>query len=129
MRRSTPLYTQVTVPARAFGVRPPEELQTAALSWRLVARKDVGRATVAALLQTLFVNRLDLARVSVLAWSIKGVPDDDATSAKLPNHRGALDYYNREQQTFMDLYGDWLWLGLFAAGGLQTFARRRKQLV
>ena len=37
----------------------------------------------------------------------------------------------------MDLYGDWLWLGLFAAGGIssagawlsQMLARRRRQLV
>ena len=68
---------------------------------------------------------------------MKGLEDEGATFAKLPNHRGALDYYNREQQTFMDLYGDWLWLALFAAGGfssagawlMQILSRRRKQLV
>ena len=85
----------------------------------------------------LFSQRIALARASQLAWQMKGLEDEGATFAKLPNHRGALDYYNREQQTFMDLYGDWLWLALFAAGGfssagawlMQILSRRRKQLV
>jgi hypothetical protein len=58
-------------------------------------------------------------------------------AAALPNHRGAVDYFNREQQTLMDLWGDWLWLGLFAAGGLtsvlawlrQQFLRRRQEVI
>ena len=133
-----PAFTQVTLPANSLsGSLRSEEVETAALSWRLVARADVERATVAALLHAVYSKRLELASASHLAWSIRGVPDDDATFAKFPNHRGALDYYNREQQTFMDLYGDWLWLGLFAAGGvssamawlMQMLSRRRKVLV
>ncbi len=126
-----------TIAAKSLpGDIPDEEIQTLSTSHVLVARRDVDRATVNTLLQTLFSRRPALARDSELAWQMKG-PADDSTFARLPNHRGALDYYNREQQTFMDLYGDWLWLGLFAAGGLssagawltQTLSRRRKQLV
>jgi hypothetical protein len=59
------------------------------------------------------------------------------TSAALPNHPGAVDYFNREQETFMDRYGDWLWLLLFAGGGISSalawmaeiFARKRRELV
>jgi len=132
-----PLLSESSLPAHSLANSlPPEDIQTASLSWRLVARRDLERTTVAALLQLLFSRRVELAKSSPLAWLIKGIPDDEATYAKLPNHRGALDYYNREQQTFMDLYGDWLWLGLFAAGGassalaglIQLLSRRRRQL-
>ena len=133
-----PLVSEITLRARSLGPNLPEEdVQTASLSWRLVAHRDVERATVAAFLQSMFSNRIALAKISDLAWLIKGLADEDATFAKIPNHRGALDYYNREQQTFMDLYGDWLWIGLFAAGGLssglawlvQLLSSRRKQLI
>jgi flagellar motor component MotA len=52
-------------------------------------------------------------------------------------HPGAVDYLNREQLTFMDRWGDWLWLGLFAGGGFtsvlawigQFFARQKREAV
>jgi hypothetical protein len=65
-------------------------------------------------------------------------PDNDATlAAPLPSHRGAADYFNREQQSFTDRRGDWLWLSLFAVGGLasgliglrQVFVSRRQHAV
>ena len=133
-----PQLERFPIPAHAlFKNLPAEDTNTLAISWRLVARKEAERAAVAALLQSLFANRLQLAQENALAWQIKGLPEEGATFAKYPNHRGALDYYNREQQTFMDLYGDWLWLALFAAGGLssglawllQTVFRRRQRLV
>ncbi len=118
------------------GGLPEEEVQTISTSYLLVAGRDVDRTTVNAFLQMLFSRRPALAREHAIAWQIKP-PADDSNAAKFPNHRGALDYYNREQQTFMDLYGDWIWLALFAAGGFssagawltQTLSRRRKQLV
>jgi TRAP-type uncharacterized transport system substrate-binding protein len=135
--RTSPGITSATIAARSLpGGVPDEAIETASTSYLLVVRRDLDRSTVNTLLQELFSTRPSLARTSPLAWEIKG-PDDDTSFAKLPNHRGALDYYNREQQTFMDLYGDWIWLGLFGAGGLssalawltQTLSRRRKQLV
>ena len=46
-------------------------------------------------------------------------PDiETSTSATLPNHQGAIDYFNREQMTFMDRYGERPWLALFASGGI-----------
>ena len=66
-----------------------------------------------------------------------GPPPLKPTSAALPNHPGAVDYFNREQESFMDRYGDWLWLLLFAGGGIssalawigEVFARKRRELV
>lgn len=137
LAQAVPGLGSTTIAARSLpGGLPPEEVQTASTSVLLVARRDVDRATVNTFLEALFSHRAVLARDSEVAWQMKG-PEDDTTFARLPNHRGALDYYNREQQTFMDLYGDWIWLGLFAAGGFssagawltQTLSRRRKQLV
>ena len=135
---AVPETVSATIAAKSIpGDLPEEEMETTSTSYRLVARRDVDRATVNTFLQVLFSQRIALARESQLAWQMKGLEDEGATFAKLPNHRGALDYYNREQQTFMDLYGDWLWLALFAAGGfssagawlMQILSRRRKQLV
>ena len=135
---AVPETVSATIAAKSIpGDLPEEEMETTSTSYRLVAHRDVDRATVNTFLQVLFSQRIALARASQLAWQMKGLEDEGATFAKLPNHRGALDYYNREQQTFMDLYGDWLWLALFAAGGfssagawlMQILSRRRKQLV
>lgn len=135
--KAAPGLGAFTVPAKSLvNGLPEEDVETASVNVLLVARKDVDRAVVSTVLQNLFSIRPLLARENPIAWDMKG-PTDDSTFAKLPNHRGALDYYNREQQTFMDQYGDWIWLGLFAAGGVssagawltQTLSRRRKQLV
>jgi hypothetical protein len=68
---------------------------------------------------------------------MKAPETETSTSAALPNHQGAIDYYFREQRSFMDRYGDWIWIALFAGGGLssafawigQLFARKRRELV
>ncbi len=41
----------------------------------------------------------------------------EATSARLPIHPGAIDYYEREQQGFIERYGDWVYLLAVLGGG------------
>jgi hypothetical protein len=41
-----------------------------------------------------------------------------ATSAMLPNHPGAVDYFERETQSVMDRYGDWIYLAAFFGSGV-----------
>ena len=43
-----------------------------------------------------------------------------ATSARIPIHPGAIDYYEREQHSFVDRYGDTLYLLAALAGGLAS---------
>ncbi|MGT2482211.1 hypothetical protein ACU4GR_32905 [Methylobacterium oryzae CBMB20] len=68
-------------------------------------------------------------------------PDFDttvaATSARLPNHPGAVDYFEREQQTFLDRYEDYIYLFAFFGGTIgscfawigQRLARKRRERV
>ncbi|MBX9758830.1 MAG: C4-dicarboxylate ABC transporter substrate-binding protein [Beijerinckiaceae bacterium] len=137
---SHPGFAAIKIPAGgllANPVVPAEEASSIGVSWRLMARAGLDRGPISVLTERLFESRSALAKASPVAMTMKAPDSDDATSAVLPNHRGALDYFNREQLTFMDRYGDWLWFGLFAAGGVssafawigQMFTRRRKEVM
>jgi hypothetical protein len=102
-----------------------------------MARTDEDRVVISKVAQHLFQMRSRIAQTAPAVHLMKAPETDTATSAALPNHQGAIDYFMREQRTFMDRYGDWLWLGLFASGGLgsafawitQLFVRKRRELV
>jgi TRAP-type uncharacterized transport system substrate-binding protein len=136
----TPTLTTVTIPAGSLGGRPKipdEDAKTLAVSYRLVARTDADRVVISKVAQYLFQMRSRIAQNAPAIHLMKAPETETATSAALPNHQGAIDYFMREQRTFMDRYGDWLWLGLFASGGLgsafawitQLFVRKRRELV
>ena len=135
-----PGFRETTIVAGALSSNPKfpsEELKTAAISYRLVASDRLDRIPVALLVQYLIEMRPRVAREYSFVNLMKQPAGEQEMSAALPNHRGAIDYFNREQQTFMDRWGDWLWLGLFAVGGLtsifawvgQLFMRRRQEVI
>lgn len=135
-----PVFTQMTIPAGAFGGRPKvpsEELTTIGVSYRLMAGSRVDRRPVSELTANLFRLRSRISSDTATINLLKPPDTDSATSAALPVHPGAIDYLNREQLTFMDRWGDWLWLGLFAGGGVssvlawinQFFARQKRAAV
>lgn len=138
-----PELQAVTVPAGTFGgrpKRPEEEVETVGVSYRLMARGSVSRVAVASVVQHLFEWRSRLAAVAPIANAMKP-PDYDttvtATSARLPNHPGAVDYFEREQQTFLDRYEDWIYLLAFFGGTIgsgvawlgQRLARKRRERI
>jgi hypothetical protein len=136
----TPALTTITIPAGSLGGRPKipdEDAKTLAVSYRLMARTDEDRVVISKVAQHLFQMRSRIAQSAPAVHLMKAPETETATSAALPNHQGAIDYFMREQRTFMDRYGDWLWLGLFASGGLgsafawitQLFVRKRRELV
>jgi TRAP-type uncharacterized transport system substrate-binding protein len=135
-----PALSAATIPVGSLGGRPKlpaEEVKTIAVSYRLVARTDVDRVTISKVAQYLFQMRSRIAQAAPAVNLMKAPETETSTSATLPNHQGAIDYFNREQMTFMDRYGDLLWLALFASGGLgsgaawvaQLFVRKRRELV
>ncbi len=136
----SPAFSAIKIPPGGLltdPVTPSEEADGVAISWRLMARSGLDRVPISTLTERLFEGRSLLARSSPAALTMKAPDADSATSAILPNHRGALDYFNREQLTFMDRYGDWLWFALFAATGVSSvfawigrlFTRRRREVV
>ncbi len=135
-----PELQAVTIAAGTFGgrpKRPDEEVKTVGASYRLMARASLSRDTAASVTQHLFELRSRLAAMVPTANLMKA-PDFDsaaeATSARLPIHPGAVDYYEREQQTFLQRYEDWVYLVAFFGGGLgsavawlgQRFAREQR---
>jgi TRAP-type uncharacterized transport system substrate-binding protein len=136
----SPNLSEATIPVGSLGGRPrlpAEEVKTIGVSYRLMARQEVNRNAVSKVAQYLFQMRSRIAQTAPSVNLLKAPDTETSTSATLPNHPGAVDYFNREQLTFMDQYGDWLWLGVFAAGGFssgiawvaQLFVRKRRELV
>ncbi len=116
---------------------PTEDVKTLSVSYRLMARASLDRVPVSRLTEHLFRMRSSIARTNPIVNSLRAPENEGATSSVLPNHRGALDYFNREQLTFIRRYGDWLWLGVFASGSVSSVAawivqrsrRRRRERV
>jgi TRAP transporter TAXI family solute receptor len=140
LAQRSPTLTAVDIPEGALGGRPKqpdEEVKTVGVSYRLMARADLSRIKVAEATQYLFQMRSRLALAAPGANQMKALDTDTATGAALPIHPGAIDYFAREQLTFMDRYGDWLWLALFSMTGVssalawifQQFARKRRELI
>ncbi|WP_375458058.1 TAXI family TRAP transporter solute-binding subunit [uncultured Enterovirga sp.] len=140
---SRPELASATIPAGVWGSRPkrPEEdVKTVGVSYRLMAHKDLDRSVVALLTESLFQTRSRLAMVARSANSMRAPEMDtasSATSATLPNHPGSVDYFQRETQSVMDRYGDWIYLGAFFGSGLlsavaafyQRFRRRGREKI
>lgn len=130
-----PRLQPVTVPAALFGGNPrlpAEDVATIGSSYRLVARADLSRSLAAEVTQHLFEMRAALAETVPAAEDVTHPSYEDtadATSARLPIHPGAIDYYEREQETFIERYESWIYLVAILAGGVgSTVAWLRQRL-
>ncbi|MGY2048613.1 TAXI family TRAP transporter solute-binding subunit [Methylobacterium sp. JK268] len=129
-----PQYQTVTVAEGLFGGQPklPEDdLATVGTSYRLVARESLSRPLAAEVTQHLFELRSRLAETTPAANAVAAPSYDStaaATSARLPIHLGAIDYFEREQQSVIERYETWIYLVAFLGGGLgSTFAWLRQR--
>lgn len=100
--------------------RPAEEVTTLALTYRLMAHDDLSEATVTTFTKRLFEMRSDLAHAVPQANRIEA--PDTAKGAKLPVHAGASAYFDNEELTFMDRYGDWFYIMAMVIGFLGSAA-------
>jgi TRAP transporter TAXI family solute receptor len=130
-----PRLQSITIPAGLYGGNPrlpAEEVATVGSSYRLMARASMSRSVAAEVTQYLFEMRSALAEAVPAAEDVSH-PDyedtADATSARLPIHPGAIDYYEREQETFIERYESWIYLVAILGGGLgSTVAWLRQRL-
>lgn len=119
-----PKLQAVTVPAGLYGGRPrlpAEEVATVGPSYRLMARSDLSRSRAAEVTQHLFEMRAGLAEAVPVAESLLPPAYETtaaAVSARLPIHPGALDYYEREQESFIERYESWIYLVAIFGGGI-----------
>ncbi|QRE75496.1 TAXI family TRAP transporter solute-binding subunit [Methylobacterium aquaticum] len=121
-----PRLQAVTVPAGLFGGRPKlpgEDVKTVGASYRLMARASMSRAVAADVTQHLFEMRTAAAEATDAAEYVQAPAYETtvaATSARIPIHPGAIDYFEREQHGFVERYGDTLYLLAALAGGLAS---------
>jgi TRAP-type uncharacterized transport system substrate-binding protein len=112
-------YESFDVPKGTLRGSPPvpsDDLTTLRVSFYVVARKKLDNDLVADLTQALMNARRDLlGELPILAQVT--APDTDA-DAYLPVHPGAAAYYNSTQQSFLDKWGNAIFLTPMILGGL-----------
>ena len=97
---------------------PDEDLTTLRLPLYLVANKKVSDDVAGALVKAVFDARRELSKDHPLLAQI-AEPDKDK-DAFIPIHRGASQYFEDEQKSFFDKYGDQLFYGSMLLGMLTS---------
>jgi TRAP transporter TAXI family solute receptor len=114
-------YESFDVPKGTLRGSPPvpdDDLTTLRTSLYLVAHKKLSADLITSLTLTIMkVRRELLAEEPIFAQITAPSTDQDAW---LPLHPGAAAVYNSTQQSFMDEYGNWIYLTPMALGGAAT---------
>jgi TRAP-type uncharacterized transport system substrate-binding protein len=114
-------YESFDVPKGTLRGAPPvpdDDLTTLRTSLYLVAQKKLSSDLITTLTQTIMRVRRDLLGEQPIFAQITS-PSTDA-DAYLPLHPGAAAFYNGTQQSFMDEYGNWIYLTPMILGGMAT---------
>jgi TRAP transporter TAXI family solute receptor len=114
-------YESFEVPKGTLRGSPPvpeDDLTTLRASLYLVANKKLSTDLITSLTLTIMkVRRELLGEQPIFAQITTPSTDQDAW---LPLHPGAAAVYNGTQQSFMDEYGNWIYLTPMALGGAAT---------
>jgi hypothetical protein len=97
---------------------PEDDLTTLRTSLYLVAHKKLGTDLVTRLTEAIMSVRRNLLREQPIFAQITAPSTDQ--DAYLPLHPGAAAVYNSTTQSFMDEYGNWIYLTPMALGGAAT---------
>ena len=114
-------YESFDVPKGTLRGAPPvpeDDVTTLRTSLYLVASKNLGSDTATALTQSIMKARRELLREQPIFAQITA-PSIEA-DAYLPVHPGALAVYNGTQQSFMDEYGNYIYLGPMMLGAIAS---------
>src|SRR6202165_1232703 len=114
-------YESFDVPKGTLRGAPPvpdDDLTTLRASLYLVASKTLGSDLIGTLAKTIMSVRRELLGEQPIFAQI-AAPSTDA-DAYLPLHPGAAAFYNGTQQSFMDEYGNWIYLTPMILGGAAT---------
>ena len=119
--QTTRAYESFDVPKgtlRGAPAVPDDDLTTLRVSLYLVAHKKLGNALITSLTKALLAARRDLiGELPILAQVT--APDTDP-DAYLPVHPGAAAVYNATTQSFLDEWGNVIYLTPMVLGGLAT---------
>jgi hypothetical protein len=114
-------YESFDVPKGTLRGAPPvpdDDLTTLRTTLYLVANKKLGSDLITSLTQTIMNVRRDLMVEQPIFAQITAPSTDQ--DAYLPLHPGAAAVYNSTTQSFMDEYGNWIYLTPMILGGMAT---------
>ena len=114
-------YESFDVPKGTLRGSPPnpaDDVTTLRTSFYLVAQKKLDNDVIADLTESLMNARRDLIPEYPLLGQI-ATPDTDA-SAYIPLHPGAAAFYNGTQESFLDQWGNIIFLTPMILGGLAS---------
>jgi TRAP-type uncharacterized transport system substrate-binding protein len=114
-------YESFDVPKGTIRGAPPvpeDDLTTLRTSMYLVANKKLSSDLIATFTQTIMNVRRDLLTEQPILAQITAASTDP--DAYLAVHPGAAAYYNGTQQSFMDQYGNEIYLAPMILGGLAS---------
>ena len=114
-------YESFDVPKGTLRGSPPvpeDDLTTLRASLYLVAHKKLSTDLITSLTLTIMKVRRELLTEQPIFAQITAPSTDQ--DAWLPLHPGAAAVYNSTQQSFMDEYGNWIYLTPMALGGMAT---------
>jgi TRAP-type uncharacterized transport system substrate-binding protein len=103
---------------RGSPANPADDVTTLRTSFYLVAQKKLDSDLIADLTESLMNARRDLLAEYPLLGQIS-TPDTDA-SAYIPLHPGAAAFYNGTQESFLDKWGNIIFLAPMIAGALAS---------
>jgi TRAP transporter TAXI family solute receptor len=118
-----PAYQKIDLPQGFFPGAPPlpdDDFATLGVAVRLEARASLPQDVVTALTRRLFEARRALEAQAPLAAAMEK-PEGDRGSFEVI-HPGAAAYYGDSEKSFMDLYGDWIYIGAMLLSGLGSGA-------
>ncbi len=127
--KKSPGFEATEILRGAFGgtpSRPAENVTTIGATMRLVARDDLANSTVGDVTRLVLANRVAAATVTPVANHIEA-PETDKGQV-LPTHPGAAAFLDGEEQTFLDRYSDYIYIGAMIGSvllsGVATLASR-----
>lgn len=118
---AAPAYEEGEIAAGQFGGSPPlpsAAVDTILVTTHLVARQSVSETAITELTKFIFENRAKLVADAPVAALVKAASTDKDST--IPVHSGAKIYFEGEEQTLMERYGDWLWIGPMLIGGIAS---------
>src|SRR5262249_38514156 len=123
-------YESFDLPKGAFRSSPPipsDDLTTLKVAFYLVAKKDLDKDVVTDLTQALMNARRDLiSEYPILAQF--SAPSTDA-DAFLPVHPGSASFYNGDQESFLDKWGNVIFLVPMLLGGAVSLAAATRRFL